>query len=362
MNYRIPIAQPDIGKEELRNVTQAVKSGWISSKGEFIYQFEEGFSKYINTKYAVSTSSGTSALHLALLALGIGKGDKVLVPSLSFVASANTVAYTGATPVFIDSHKEYWCVNPSKIEENIDRHTKALMVVHLYGHPCDMDPIMKISDTYNLHVIEDCAEAHGAEYRGRKVGSFGTINCFSFYGNKVITTGEGGMCLTENEELAEKMRILRDHGMSLRRKYWHEVVGFNYRMTNLQAAIGVAQLDKLESLVGKKRHIASMYKKLLYNEQAITLHPEMPWAKNVYWLFSVLVDRTRRDKAIEHLERKGIETRPFFYPQHILPPYRRDLRLPVAEELSTRGINLPSGSGLSEDDINEVVKALEEVA
>jgi len=360
MKHKIPVAEPDIGEQELKNVMEAVKSGWVSSKGPFIEEFEKSFSSYIGVKCGVATSSGTTALHLALAALGIGRGDKVLVPSLTFIAVANAVTYTGAEPIFIDSHPEYWCIDPSKIKEKIDSQTKAIIVVHLYGHPCDMDEIMHIAKDHKLHVIEDCAEAHGAEYKGRKVGSFGIISCFSFYGNKIITTGEGGMCLTNNEELAEKMRILKDHGMNPNKKYWHDIVGFNYRMTNLQAALGVAQLKKIHLLINRKRQIAITYKKLLQDLSSVTPAPEMPWAQNVYWLYSVLVKKALRDKIIGHLERQGIETRPFFHPIHILPPYKRNLTLPVAEELSAKGLNLPSGPRLSENQIEEVVESLKE--
>lgn len=364
MSYKIPLAEPEIGVEELENVMKAVKSGWVSSKGPFLEEFERGFSSYIKVKHGVVTSSGTAALHLALATLGIGKGDKVLVPSLTFIAVANAVTYTGAVPIFIDSHPEYWCIDPSKIEKKIDRQTKAIIVVHLYGHPSDMDEIMRIAEDYDINVIEDCAEAHGAEYNGRKVGSFGIISCFSFYGNKIITTGEGGMCLTNDEVLVDKMRILRDHGMNSDRKYWHDIIGFNYRMTNLQAALGVAQLKKIELLIHKKRQIATAYRKLLRDLSAVTNAPEMPWAKNVYWLYSILVkkviSRARRDKIIDYLDRKGIETRPFFYPIHTLPPYKSNLTLPVAEDLSAMGLNLPSGPRLSEFQIEEVVESLRE--
>lgn len=360
MKYRIPIAEPEIGEEELQNVVEAVKSGWVSSKGPFIEEFERSFSSYVAIKHGVATSSGTTALHLALAALGIGKGDKVLIPSLTFVAVANTIKYTGADPVFVDSNSEYWCMDPSKMEDKIDGQTKAVIVVHSYGHPCDMDEIMRIAEDHGLHVIEDCAEAHGAEYKGRKVGSFGTIGCFSFYGNKIITTGEGGICLTNNEESANKMRILRDHGMNRDKKYWHDIIGFNYRMTNLQAALGVAQLKKIDVLITKKRQIASTYKKLLRSLPTVTPAPEMPWAKNVYWLYSVLVKNPLRDKIMKYLGRQGIETRPFFHPIHLLPPYERGLTLPVAEKLSGMGLNLPSGPKLSENQIREVMELLSE--
>lgn len=354
----IPLAEPELGDEELKNVIEAVRSGWVSSRGAFIEEFERGFSEYTKVKYGVATSNGTAALHLALAALGIRKGDKVLVPSLTFIAPINAVTYVGAKPVFIDSNREYWCIDPTKIKEKIDRQTKAIIVVHLYGHPCDMDEIISVSEDHGLYVVEDCAEAHGAEYKHKKVGSFGIISCFSFYANKIITTGEGGMCITNDDELADRLRMLRDHGMTPHKKYWHDVIGFNYRMTNLQAALGVAQLKKITLCITRKRQIATTYKKLLEDIPQVTTAPEMPWAKNVYWLYSILAKEGLRDKIIEHLEREGIENRPFFYPAHILPPYKSTLTLPVAEELSVRGINLPSGSRLSENQIQEVVESL----
>ena len=371
----IPIAEPCLGEEELKNVIEAVKSGWISSKGKFIEEFERNFSNYCNRKYGVATSNGTVALHLALKTLGIGKGDEVLVPDLTFVAVANTVTYCNAKPVFVDSHPDYWCIDPEKIDEKITPKTKAIIPVHLYGHPCDMNPLLDIAKDYDLYVIEDAAEAHGAEYKGKKVGSFGDISCFSFYGNKIITTGEGGMCLTNNEELAKNMRILRDHGMNLNKRYWYDVVGFNYRMTNLQAAVGVAQLKKLDEFVEKKRQIARWYSeelKDLEEKELITLHPEMPWAKCVYWMYCILIEDKfgmSRDELMKRLEENGIDTRPFFYPMHVMPHYK-NLSLekkalpkkqyimkgfPVAEEISRKGINLPSGVSFKE---GEVVKSI----
>ena len=354
---RIPVAEPCIGDEELKNVIEAVKSGWISSKGKFIEEFEREFAKYCGVKYGVATANGTVALHLALKALGIGKGDEVIVPALTFVATANAVTYCNAKPVFVDSHPEYWCINPEKIEEKITPRTKAIIPVHLYGHPCDMDQIMKIARNYNLYVIEDAAEAHGAEYKGKKVGSFGDISCFSFYGNKMITTGEGGMCLTNNEELAERMRNLRDHAMSKNRRYWHETVGFNYRMTNLQAAVGVAQLKKLDEFIEKKRQIAKWYAeelKELEEKGLVELHPEMDWAKCVYWMYSILIEdkaKVSRNELMKKLENMGIETRPFFVPMHLLPMYNSCEKLPIAEDLAERGLNLPSSVTLDKSKV-----------
>lgn len=357
----IPLIEPVLGDDELNNVIEAVKSGWVSSKGKFISQFEEKFAEYCGVKYGVATSNGTVALHLALVALGIGEGDEVIVPTFTFIATANAVRYTGATPVFVDSHPDYWCIDPERTEKAITARTKAIIPVHLYGHPCDMDAIMDIARRRKLYVIEDAAEAHGAEYMGKKVGSFGDINCFSFYGNKTITTGEGGMCLTNDKALAEKMRILRDHGMNLSKKYWHDVIGFNYRMTNLQAALGVAQLLKLNEFIRRKRENARLYSSLLNKTNGITLPPEMTWAKNIYWMYTILIeDSFGEDKAtvVKRLEAKGVETRPLFYPIHLMPPYRMRRKFHAAEELSRKGICLPSGVKLSSKDASFVVDSL----
>lgn len=365
MKYKIPVAEPDIGENELKNVIEAVKSGWVSSKGPFTEEFETKFSRYIGAKYGIATSNGTVALHLALTASEIGHKDEVIVPALTFASVANAVLYTGAKPVFVDSHPNYWCINPSKLEEKITKKTKAIIPVHLYGNPCNMNPITKIAKDYDLHVIEDCAEAHGAEYKDRKVGTFGDIACFSFYGNKIITTGEGGMCLTNDEDLAHKMRLLRDHGMNVEKRYWHEVVGFNYRMTNLQAALGVAQLEKIDTFIEQKRKIGKLYNSLLKDARGVAPHPEMPWAKNVYWLYSILVDDetygVSRDELMEKLAENRVETRRFFYPMHLMPPYKRyavNCRFPITEKLSSSGINLPSSVKLTEKKIYEVAQLI----
>ena len=312
----------------------------------------------------MATSSGTTALHLALAALGIGPGDNVIVPDLTFVASANTVSYTGAKVKLVDADPEYWCADPEKIEAAIDKDTKAIMPVHLYGHPCDMGKIMRIARKHGLYVIEDCAESLGAEYQGRKAGSFGDISCFSFFGNKIITTGEGGMCLTNNKILAERMRILRDHGMSKTRQYWFDVIGYNYRMTNMQAAVGVAQLAKVGRFLAKRRHIAKVYHDCLKDilvegspkKGEVVFEPEMDWATNAYWMQSVLVKN--RDRARESLTAAGIETRPFFPAIHRLPPYRRASDCRVSETLSDSGMNLPSSTTLTDAEIGYVAAKL----
>ncbi len=358
----IPIAEPLFGAEEQLNIEEALRSGWISSKGRFIGEFEAKFAEYCGTRYGIATSNGTTALHLALAGLGIGEGDEVIVPTLTFIATANAVTYTGAKPVFVDSHPDYWCIDPHKIEEKITPRTKAIIPVHLYGHPCDMDFINAIARYYRLWVIEDAAEAHGAEYKGKKVGGLGDIACFSFYGNKIITTGEGGMCLTNDKELAQRMCILRDHGQRPGKKYWHDVIGFNYRMTNLQAAIGVAQVNKLDTLVKKKRQLAGWYKKALgslLDDGTLMLQSEMPWAKSSYWMFSVLLADgfgPGRDEAAARLYDKGIETRPVFYPIHVMPPYKNTGSYPVAEALSRRGLSLPCGFNIDEDEAGKICR------
>jgi perosamine synthetase len=356
----IPIAEPLLGEAELKNVIEAVQSGWISSRGKFILQFEERFANYCGVKFGIATSNGTTALHLALAALGICKDDEVIVPTLTFIATANVVTYTGAKPVFAECHPDYLGIDPNKIEEKITSKTKAIIPVHLYGHPCDMDLINNIAQAHNLWVVEDAAEAHGAEYKGKRVGSFSDIACFSFYGNKIITTGEGGMCVTNNQELAQKLRILRDHGKNPNKTYWHDVIGFNYRMTNLQAAVGVAQLEKIDTLIKKKRQVAEWYSEALEELQKdakIILPLEMPWAKNVYWMYSILLSHKlgiTRDELTAELNERGIETRPLFYPLHVMPPYQNNGHFPIAEDISKRGLNLPSGFNLQKTEINEI--------
>ncbi len=355
----IPIAEPHFDEQELANVVQAVKSGWISSMGSFIPEFEENFAAYCGVKYGVATSNGTCALHLALTVLGIEQGDEVIVPSLTFIATANAVSYAQATPVFVDSDIHHWCLDPERLEAKITPKTRAIIPVHLYGHPCQMDAIADCARRHDLLVIEDVAQAHGAEYKAKKVGSFGDIACFSFYGNKMITTGEGGMCLTNSPELAERMKLLRDHAMSPTRRYWHDVIGFNYRMTNLQAAVGVAQLGKLDQFIEKKRTIARWYQDglgELASKGLISLHPEMSWAMGTYWMYSILTEEAfvSREELAQTLAQVGVETRPFFHPIHTLPPYSDGTNLPVCEQLSAKGISLPSGVSLTRADVEMI--------
>ena len=358
----LPVAEPSFGEKELLYTSECVLTGWISSAGKFVTRFEEVFTDFCGTRYAIATSNGTAALHLALLALDIGPGDEVIVPTLTFIATANAVTYTGARPVFVDSESETWNIDPDLIEEAITPRTKAIIPVHLYGHPANMDPILEIAARYGLAVIEDAAEAHGARYKGRRVGGIGDIGVFSFYGNKIITTGEGGMVVTNRADLAEKVRTLRDHGMSPERRYWHPVLGYNYRLTNLQAAIGVAQMEKVDNILKAKRRIAQIYDEGLRNAPGIALPPEASWAYNIYWLYSVLVDERKlgmgRDELMAALQAQDIETRPLFPPVHTQPIYDTGQRLPVAERLAATGLSLPSAVGLKLEDVARVTEAV----
>jgi len=359
---RIPVAEPSLGEKELSYVTECVLTGWVSSAGKFVTQFEEMFAQFCNTNYAIATSSGTTALHLALLTLDIGPGDEVIVPTFSFIASANAVVYTGATPVFVDSEWNSWNIAPDLIEAAITSKTKAIMPVHIYGNPANMDPILEIAKRYNLAVIEDAAEAHGARYRGVPVGSIGDIGTFSFYGNKIITTGEGGMIVTNRADFAEKMRVLRDHGMSPQKRYWHPVLGFNYRLTNIQAALGVAQIEKIEAILNAKRDIAQIYYNGLKKLPGVTMPPGYPWTESVCWLFSILVDEQAfgktRDQVMLALKDQGIDTRPLFPPIHTQPIYATGQEFPVAEALAQNGLSIPSSTRLNEADLEHVMEAL----
>jgi perosamine synthetase len=361
----IPVAEPDLNSLELEKVIDCVKSGWISSIGSYVTEFEEQFSHFCETKYGVSCSNGTTALHLALLALNIGPGDEVICPTLSFVATANSIAYTGAKPVFVDSESKTWNIDPDKIRSKITSRTKAIIVVHLYGHPANLDPILELAESKGIAVIEDAAEAHGALYRNHRVGSLGKLGCFSFYGNKVITTGEGGMVVTQDRKLAERIKLLRDHAMDPQRRYWHEEVGYNYRLTNLQAALGVAQIEKIESFLKIRRENAKLYAKLLKGMKGVTLFPEESWAQPVYWMVSVLIEKEfgmSRDTFAAKLKEKGVDSRPFFIPMHVLPTYQDSEGYPMAEALAQKGLNLPSSTRLNAEDVEYIVQIIREIS
>ena len=348
----IPVAEPVLVGNEKRYVMDCLESNWISSNGKYIKRFEDEFAALCGAEHAISCSNGTVALHLALLALGVGSGDEVVVPTLTFVSTANAVAYCGAKPVFVDSEPETWNIDPKLIEAKITARTKAIIVVHLYGHPVDMDRVMEIAGRHGIAVIEDAAEAHGALYKGRPVGSIGDIGTFSFYGNKVLTTGEGGMVVTNNARFAADIRLRRGQGMDPERRYWFPTIGYNYRLTNIAAAIGVGQLEKIEWHLERRREIAEAYALCLTDMPWVSLQPEMSWARNVYWMNSLVLDEQAsisRDALGLRLADDGIETRPFFVPMHELPMYRQEETknsFSVAERLSRQGLSLPSAASL----------------
>ena len=364
----IPVAAPTLGETEAKYVMDCLTSTWISSTGKYIDQFEDAFAQFCGVKHAFTCSNGTTALHLALLALGLQADDEVIVPTLTFVASANTVVYCGGKPVFVDVDPHIWNIDPSQIAARLTPRTRGIIAVHLAGHPADMDAIMTIARRHNLFVLEDAAQAHGAEVNGRRVGSIGDIGSFSFFGNKIITTGEGGMITTNDDAMAQKIRVLKNHGMDPLRRYWHPVVGYNYRMTNVQAAIGLAQVERVDWQLERRREVVSWYREELAGVPGITWQQEKDWARHVWWMFTaVLGDEfgADRDAVMTRLQQRGIETRPVVYPMHQLPLYQdaaRDARFPVADRLSARGLHLPTWAGLTREDVRFVCQSLLECA
>lgn len=355
MKIKIPVYQPSLTGNEKKYVNDCIDSSWISSKGKYVELFEKSFSEYIDVKFATTVSNGTVALHLALLALGIGEDDEVIVPSFTYIASVNAITYTKATPIFTDSLARTWQINPEDVKRNITSKTKAVMAVHLYGHPCEMDELVKICKENNLFLIEDCAEAIGSKYKNRHVGAFGDIATFSFFGNKTITTGEGGMVVTNDKTLYDRAVHFKGQGLAKHRQYWHDVVGYNYRMTNICAAIGLAQLEQVEAFIARKREIAKFYKEKL-NTDSINFHSEAENVFHSYWMCSILLkDADTREKLRNHLDEAGIETRPLFNPVHTMPMYSQKYKkLPVAEELGWRGINLPSFPQMTDEQVEYI--------
>ncbi|GAA3802253.1 DegT/DnrJ/EryC1/StrS family aminotransferase [Cellulomonas soli] len=359
----IPIASPDLSGNESQNVAQCLESTWISSAGRFISEFEDAFAKVAGTRHAVATNNGTTALHLALVAAGVGPGDEVIVPALTYIATANAVRYCGATPVFADVVADTMNIDPADIEHRITERTKVVVPVHLYGHPADMSPIMEVAQRHGLTVIEDAAEAHASRIDGRPVGSIGHLGVFSFFGNKIVTTGEGGAVTTDDDEMAARLRLLRGQGMDPQRRYWFPVVGFNYRMTNVAAAIGVAQIERIDALLARRTQIARLYTDLLAGAEGIALPVERPNAQRVDWLYTVQITgftSDQRNRLIDLLAEDGIETRPVFYPLHLMPPYESTpaLHFPVAEQVGAEGISLPTHTLLSDEDVRTVTDAL----
>lgn len=357
---KYPVYRPNLQGNEKKYVMECLDSTWISSKGKFINEFERKFADYLGVNYATSVTNGTVALHVAMLALGIGPGDEVIVPTFTYIASVNSIIYCGATPIFVDSDPKSWQLDLEQTQKKITKKTKAILAVHLYGHPCDIGKLRKIAYDNNIFIIEDAAEALGSKYEGKKVGTFGDVSTFSFFGNKTITTGEGGMVVTNNKEIYEKCVKIKGQGLAKNGEYWHDIIGYNYRMTNISAAIGLAQLERISDIIKSKRKIAKWYKEFL-SELPIQFLDEIDDKYfSTYWMVSILVkDSITRQNLRNYLADSGIETRPTFHPVHTMPMYTKsDYQFPVAEDLGTRGINLPSYPELLKEDVEFITNII----
>lgn len=371
---QIPVYQPSLRGNEKKYVNECLDSTWISSRGEFIARFEQSFAEYTGVRYATSVCNGTVAIHLALLALGIGPGDEVIVPTLTYIASVNAIVYTGATPVFVDSERGSWQIDVEMVARALTPRTRAILPVHIYGLPADMPALCALADAHGLAVVEDCAEAFGARIAGRHVGTFGHCSAFSFFGSKTVTTGEGGMVVTNDEGIYERARHLKNQGQAADRRYWHDVIGYNYRMTNLCAAIGLAQMERADELMQRKLAVARRYDELLAGLPIETHRSCSTEVQHAYWMYSILVEPGRRDKVMARMAELDVETRPVFPPVHTMPMYAGSQyaesqyasgsgasgkdAFPVAEEISARGINLPSWPDISEDEQAHVVETV----
>jgi perosamine synthetase len=361
----IPLSVPQICGNEWKYVKECLDSNWVSSAGSYVDLFEEKFRGYVGVRSAVATVNGTSALHLALRCLNIGRGDEVIVPSMTFISPVNAVKYVGAEPVFAEVCRDTFVMDVNKLEELITNKTRAIIPVHIYGHPVDMDALMSTAERHGLFVVEDATESIGSLYKGSHTGSMGHMGCFSFNGNKLITTGAGGMLVTNDEYLGKRARYLSGQTKDYAGNggFYHREIGYNYRMPNILAAMGVAQLENINNFIKKKRDNARYYNQLLKGIKGLTLPVEKEWAKNVYWLYSVLVEddyQLSRNQLIERLRKEGVESRPFFMPVHLMPPYKdcrcADMRTTI--EISERGINLPSSVGLTNTEIEKVCEII----
>jgi perosamine synthetase len=360
----IPINKPSITELEISYVNDAITNGWGSKCYDYIHRFEKDFAEYQSVNYALATSSCTGAIHLALMALGVKSGDEVILPEITWIATAEPILYIGAKPVFVDVLNDTWCIDPQKIEEAITPNTKAIIVVHIYGNLCDMDEIMRIAKKYNLVVLEDSAEALGSEYYGKKAGSIADAGVFSFHGTKTMTTGEGGIMVTNNEALYEKAKILNDHGRNAKdpenKMFWMRNYGYKYKMSNLQAALGCAQISRIEELINKKREIFNWYKDLL-KDIPCQLNPELENTKNSYWLPTIVFDKSfnfNRTTFFEICKENNIDSRPFFFPLSSLPMFETNTENHISYEIYSRGINLPSYHDMIYDDAQKVASLL----
>ncbi|HXB40142.1 MAG TPA: DegT/DnrJ/EryC1/StrS family aminotransferase [Bacteroidia bacterium] len=362
----IPVNEPLLNGNEKKYLNECIDTGWISSEGPFLKKFEEEFAKKVTRSHAVAVCNGTAALEIAVEALGIGKGDEIIMPAFTIISCASAIIKMGAVPVLVDSDLQTWNMDVSQIEKKITPKTKAIMAVHIYGLPCDMDTILQLAKKYKLKVIEDAAEAHGQTYKGKPCGSFGDVSVFSFYPNKLITTGEGGMLVTDNDALAEKCRSLRNLCFIAGKRFVHEELGWNMRMTNLQAALGLAQLERWDNHVSRKRAMGKLYTSFLKDVKNISLPVEKTdSAENIYWVFGVLLKNAEAETITKQLAEKGVGTRPFFYPMHLQPVFKKmglfkDESYPNAEILYKYGFYLPSGLAITEAQIKEVSIVLKE--
>lgn len=365
----IPVNEPLIGEQEKKYVMECLETGWISSEGHFIREFEEKWAEYCGMKFGIAVSNGTVALEIAVASLNLQPGDEVILPSFTIISCAQAVTNNQGVPVLVDCDPETWCMDVSQVEAKITSKTKAIMPVHIYGHPVDMDPLRELAQKHGLVIIEDAAEAHGGEYKGHKCGGLGDLSCFSFYANKIITTGEGGMVLTNDEAQAERLRSLRNLCFRNERRFYHTELGNNYRLTNIQAAIGVAQIDRMEQSIQHKRWMASAYAEQLGNIKGLSLPGERLWAKNVYWMYGVVLDPGFGIDATEFarlLSEQGVMTRPFFLGMHEQPVFHKmglfiDEHYPVTEHIARQGLYLPSGMKLTESQINQVCHTVKKI-
>ena len=363
----IPVNTPLLNGNEKKYLNECIDTGWISSEGPFIKRFEEEMASYVGRKFGVAVSNGSAALDIAVRALGIKEGDEVIMPTFTIISPAQSVVYAGGKPVLVDADAQTWCMDVKQIEAKITPKTRAIIVVHIYGFPTDMDLVIALANKYKLHIIEDAAEMHGQTYKGRQCGSFGHISIFSFYPNKHITTGEGGMIMTDDETLAEKCKYYRNLCFKPERRFVHEELGWNYRMTNLQAAVGVAQLEKIDTHILRKREIGALYNLYLQNVSGIELMPvNTSFAENIYWVYAVVSKNKTAIQLMKLLGEKGIGTRPFFYPMHLQPVFQKkgwfiSEHYPVAERIAEYGFYLPSGLGITDEEIMEVSDALKSI-
>jgi perosamine synthetase len=367
MAQHIPVASADLSGNEEAFVVEAIRSSWISSTGPYVSRFEAEFARLCDTRFALGVCNGTVALHLALLGLGVRPGDEVIVPSLTYVATANAVRYVGAEPVFVDVDPQTWCLDPARVEEAITRRTRGLIAVHLMGHPADMDRLKQTAAVHGLWVVEDAAEALLARYKGRPVGGLGHVATFSFFGNKLFTCGEGGAVTLNDEGLNTRMRILRGQGMDPQRRYYFPVTGYNFRLTNVACAILCAQLERREQIMERRRAIYAGYDRMLGGVPGVHLQPVAPWAELSPWMYVMRIDPEQfgcsRDRLMAHLAEQQVETRPMFVPLHTLPPFREESRrrgecLPVTDQVSANAVMLPTYTQLTDADQARVVEAI----